>query len=101
MHADVVVYDRCSREHVCILRSTGGGGFGVGHGGSGSSGAGMGCTGGLASSFAGVAGLGMGAKHSRLGYTILPTSAPRKSSPLYIYIYIFIFPSPSRIRSVH
>ncbi|XP_069938080.1 popeye domain-containing protein 3 [Cherax quadricarinatus] len=59
------------------LRSSGGGGLGGGHGGSGSSTGGMGCTGGLASSFAGVAGLGMGTKHSRLGYTILPTSAPR------------------------
>ncbi|XP_064089424.1 popeye domain-containing protein 3-like isoform X2 [Macrobrachium nipponense] len=60
-------------------RSGGGiGGVGLGglHGGSGSSAGGVGCTGGLASSLAGVAGLGMGAKHSRLGYTILPTSAP-------------------------
>ncbi|XP_064089427.1 popeye domain-containing protein 3-like isoform X5 [Macrobrachium nipponense] len=63
----------------CSVRSGGGiGGVGLGglHGGSGSSAGGVGCTGGLASSLAGVAGLGMGAKHSRLGYTILPTSAP-------------------------
>ncbi|XP_042214345.1 popeye domain-containing protein 3-like [Homarus americanus] len=60
------------------LRSGGGGGgLGGGHGGSGSSAGGVGCTGGLASSLAGVAGLGLGAKHARLGYTILPTSAPR------------------------
>ncbi|XP_066984434.1 popeye domain-containing protein 3-like isoform X3 [Macrobrachium rosenbergii] len=63
----------------CSVRSGGGiGGVGLGglHGGSGSSAGGVGCTGGLASSLAGVAGLGMGAKHARLGYTILPTSAP-------------------------
>ncbi|XP_050696655.1 popeye domain-containing protein 3-like isoform X2 [Eriocheir sinensis] len=59
------------------IRSGVGGGLGGGHGGSGSSAGGVGCGGGLASSLAGVAGMGTSTKHSRLGYTILPTSAPR------------------------
>ncbi|KAG7173074.1 Blood vessel epicardial substance-like 1 [Homarus americanus] len=69
--------DRSPSTHASIRSGGGGGGLGGGHGGSGSSAGGVGCTGGLASSLAGVAGLGLGAKHARLGYTILPTSAPR------------------------